>query len=88
MKVEELFVGAWVFYDNKLYRVLGIITDFDGNYRCKLSGDLVQWVSVSDLKPIPITAEILEKNEFVCDSGILRYKLVIGGTPLTTNFKL
>lgn len=64
MRTEELFIGAWVQYIGKPFRVLGIITDFFGNYRCKLSGDPVQWISVSNLQPLLLTEKLLKKNGF------------------------
>ena len=63
LKISDLSVGDWVKCDSKIYQLTSISNDgeveleFDDeyNYRCR-------GASVDDLKPIPITAEILEKN--------------------------
>ncbi len=63
LKISDLSVGDWVECEGKIYQLTSISNDgeveleFDDeyNYRCRGAG-------IEDIKPIPITAEILEKN--------------------------
>lgn len=63
MKIKELSVGDWVALENQPFEVIGInppYVDLLGNgNRLRLSD-----VYNENLLPIPLTAEILEKNGF------------------------
>lgn len=61
MKANELMIGDWVrcCTDPKPFR----IEQIDGVEE-QAYGDDGFYVDISDLQPIPITEEILEKNEF------------------------
>ncbi len=63
MKAEDLMIGDWVSFRSAfLDRVDGIAI---GGHSVHLEHD--RWQPVSDLKPIPITPEILKKNGFSLD---------------------
>lgn len=69
MKATELMVGDWVLWKNKpvqIVRVSGIRYEF-GHYDvllayCNNMGDGIENHDISSISPIPLTAEILEKN--------------------------
>lgn len=72
MNIEDIFIGAWVYVTNlpevgqkTAVKVLGINT-CKGCVRCEYNG-ITTWVWMERLEPIPLTAEILEKNGFVYD---------------------
>jgi len=70
IKVNELRIGNWVEYNNRLWKV-GSITDFptigvsDSNEECLLNEELSM--------PIPLTPDILEECEFI-EIGSFLYK--------------
>ncbi len=72
IKICELSVGDWVMnlYANKPSRVIGLRTMFQDTYEIIAVSDSTQYILIEDNKelhnfePIPITAEILEKNWF------------------------
>ena len=65
MKANELMVGDWVqntFMGNKvLCKVVGISTDITIEYQNRTR----KYEALKEVEPIPLTAEILEKNGFV-----------------------
>ena len=68
LKISDLSVGDWVKCEGKIYQLTSISNDgeveleFDHeyHYRCRGAG-------IDELEPIPITAEILEKNGWNSD---------------------
>ena len=88
LKISDLSVGDWVYYDkgNTPYSIRSIYRT--GIQDCVVLNDSVfpegVICFVDRLKPIPITAEILEKNGFECieeDADIALY-----GTPSCSIF--
>ena len=72
MKPEDLMIGNWVLHDGEPYKIrqLGIYgTTRDGDdYPAVCIGKpkgIGLIVERNEIKPIPLTAEILEKNGFV-----------------------
>lgn len=69
MKVTELMVGDWVYvvrgYDkhHTIEKIKGVIADEDEPYPVTISTG--ETVSLNDIKPIPLTEDILVKNGFV-----------------------
>ena len=60
MKIEELSIGDWVMYRNREWQVCSLY---------QFTGEVGLWrndsqicENVTDLRPIPLTPEILEKN--------------------------
>lgn len=60
MKIEELSIGDWVMYRNREWQVCSLY---------QFTGEVGLWrndsqicENVADLRPIPLTPEILEKN--------------------------
>lgn len=73
MKPNELMVGDWVqntFMGNKVpCKVVGISTDITIEYQNRTR----KYEALKEVEPIPLTAEILEKNGFdvmVCNDGV------------------
>lgn len=63
MKAEELMIGDWV----------NIHGD---NWRATLATLQLAWDKPGTIKPIPLTAEILEKNGFIrINADVTTYKL-------------
>ena len=68
MKASDLMIGDFVYvargYDKHLTieKVKGIIADKDEPYPVTISTG--ETVSLNDIKPIPLTEDILEKNGF------------------------
>lgn len=60
MKITDLMIGNWVAYRRDFPdKVDGIST---GGHSVHLEHD--GWVNIGDIQPVPLTPEILEKNEF------------------------
>lgn len=59
MFAEDLMIGDWVLFDDNLNKIRSLTND-NG---CTLSNKLHS-VMTYDLKPVPLTSEILEKNGF------------------------
>lgn len=88
MKANELMVGDWVCYSkannyytrineirhtevplNDQWYIEGMRSDND-----KISPNAVEYFAVETLSPIPLTAEILEKNGFdISDKEVMQY---------------
>lgn len=70
LKISDLSVGDWVRYEDKIYKLYAI--EECGLLRgvCKDSENIAHIVKNIDyFDPIPITAEILEKNGFEENCG-------------------
>lgn len=89
IKISDLSVGDWVRYDGRDYQVKSIHGDFE---RVTLIGNKEQRdESIYAIQPIPITAEILEKNGFVrrsADYPIYEYTTLLGKMLRTTMVNL
>jgi len=72
MKANELMIGDWVLFDHNPVRVaiLGAAQDSLG----LAVGDNVFGQPYSIIEPIPLTAEILEKNGFDMDDYTVHFK--------------
>ena len=62
MKANELMIGDWVLFATRLTKINGIA---EGGFSVNLERE--GWQSISAIEPIPLTAEILEKNGFEKD---------------------
>lgn len=70
MKANELMIGDWVrCTDPKPFRITDIETECGTPYFSVTGTDCLA-VDGGDLQPIPLTAEILEKNGFKVDPTI------------------
>ena len=71
MRIEELSIGDWVMWKvyNKTYDIQ--ITEIGNTLIKGLNDDIEYGVLLHQLSPIPLTAEILEKNglEFIDDGN-------------------
>ena len=77
LKISDLSVGDWVINHRGYPTKVQVITS-DGNLLCgelDAKSEHCTHLWVQDIKPIPITAEVLEKNGFEehC-GGIFRYE--------------
>lgn len=63
MKTNKLMIGDWVnnLIDNKYYKIFSLLT----NDVILENNESIFGYSCHDIEPIPLTAEILEKNGFV-----------------------
>lgn len=60
MNADELMVGDWILHKDNPIKVEEIICGgINPDWCC---GELMSSISESEIKPIPLTAEILEKN--------------------------
>lgn len=60
MNTDELMIGDWVLYNDKTIQVEEIVTGgINPEWLCGMMEYIIQ---EEDLKPIPLTNEILEKN--------------------------
>jgi len=80
MKVNELMIGDWALHDGEPYQIrqLGIYgVDRDGkDYPAVCVGKpngVGLIVERNEIEPIPITTEILEKNEFLANKHVYPY---------------
>jgi hypothetical protein len=64
MKAEELMIGDWVHYRGTNIQVTSLY-DKGGSNEIGWSDKESVWVNGSNVEPIPLTPEILEKNGFV-----------------------
>lgn len=62
--IKDLQIGDFILYHGRIYKVLGIKKDDNGDYRCLIDDDkhFGLWIKIEDIQPIPFTTEILEKN--------------------------
>ena len=71
IKITDLMIGDYVLYNGEIDRVSTIdLQESIGYKRVWLDNEKV-FVDVDDIEPIPLTAEILEKNGFRRDSMYL-----------------
>ena len=69
MKANELQIGDYVNYRGQIIKVTSLY-DKGGSNEVGWSNKESVWVNASNVEPIPLTPEILEKNGFVNDRGI------------------
>ena len=65
---KDLRIGDLVRYEDATYRVEGLYKRTNGKYLCYINSvdyDVTEEVSTNDVSPIPLTPEILEKNDFM-----------------------
>lgn len=78
LKISDLSVGDWVEYEGLHYPItfVGYGEGGDGSLVNLIRPDLSCFTcKISDISPIPITAEILEKNGFKdVSGGLFRYE--------------
>ena len=70
MKANELIIGDWVKYGNRFAIVKGIDTNLCHIMVSCNGNDELIWETYDNIEPIPITHEILEKNEFYAQANI------------------
>lgn len=85
IKISDLSVGDWVLYRDREWQVCSLyqFTGEVGLFR----KDSQICESIEDIDPIPITAEILKKNEFILQSSdfaIYEYSTLLGKILRTT----
>ena len=89
MKAEELMIGDLVLYQDEAIRVehiynngygvvVGEKTYEDLDYLSVGYNTRIVDITIDEVFPIPLTAEILEANEFLLDHGFYTIKNVIG----------
>ena len=61
---EKLQIGDWVKYTNPPYIQVASITKKKIGYHIKPNESRMHYVRLCEVEPIPITAELLEKNGF------------------------
>jgi len=66
MKAKEIQIGDYVNYRGQIIKVTSLY-DKGGSNEVGWSEKESVWVNADNVEPIPLTAEILEKNEFVLD---------------------
>ena len=70
MKANELMVGDWVMYENEPIMVWEI-DEYYHRINTEPDGyNAITCVEISEVTPIPLTPEILEKNGFWCEHNI------------------
>lgn len=67
MKVNELQIGDYVNYRGQIIKVTSLY-DKGGSNEVGWSDKESVWVNASNVEPIPLTADILEKNGFIKDA--------------------
>ena len=72
MKANELMIGDWVLFATRQTKINGIA---EGGFSVNLERE--GWQSISAIEPIPLTAEILEKNGFKFDGSGQRSMMLI-----------
>lgn len=77
MKPTELQIGNWVLIDNTPRQVVQLTKSKVG-YHTEPRECRIHYAGYADVKPIPITAEILEKNEFKYSSSIRMWLYGVG----------
>lgn len=79
MKAQDLMIGDFVFLENYGNAIIeNIDNDFGDNPSVKLISENIKhkdgykygycWCDLNEIFPLPLTPEILEKNEFECYS--------------------
>ena len=74
MEVNDLMVGDWMQFANGVQKVMVVGIKMDARYREKdpiitVENNRYRWIdkSLDELKPVLLTAEILESNGFIKD---------------------
>ncbi len=67
MKVKELQIGDYVDYRGQIIKITSLY-DKGGSNEVGWSNKESVWVNADNVKPIPLTPEILEKNGFIKES--------------------
>ena len=83
MKPEELMIGDWVYdkHYNGDIEPIQIHNIYGTEVNCKTErnrfdvDEIVSGTYMSDLQPIPLTPEILEKNGFIGDKNVCKTKM-------------
>jgi hypothetical protein len=95
LKISDLSVGDWVRCRGRNGRIERLeVIRYDERIRVAVESDLgtmYQFVGIEDIDPIPITAEMLEKNGFVrCSDefSIYEYTTLLGKILRTTQVHL
>ena len=85
MKANELMIGDWMQFANGVQKVMVVGIKMDARYREKdpiitVENNRYHWIEkpLDELKPIPLTAEILEANGF----SVGKYKLPVSGNEI------
>lgn len=84
MKAEELMIGDWVHYRGTNIQVTSLY-DKGGSNEIGWSDKERVWVNADNVEPIPLTAEILEKNGFIKSEedqilmGGIGFAIIYGG---------
>lgn len=68
MKANELMIGDYVNYRGQIIKVTSLY-DKGGSNEVGWSDKESVWVNASNVEPIPLTPEILEKNGFIKDAN-------------------
>ena len=69
MEVKELMIGDYVNYRGQIIKVTSLYDKGDSN-EVGWSDKESVWVNADNVEPIPLTAEILEKNGFEFMTGL------------------
>lgn len=75
MRATELQIGDWAKYTNPPYIKVASITKKKIGYHVKDDEPRMHHVRLCEVEPIPITAEILEKNGFALVHEQLPYRM-------------
>lgn len=62
IKIEELRIGNFVMHNNEITEIYNIISDYNG---VNMHMDYLYYIEISELKPIPLTEEILLNCGFI-----------------------
>ncbi len=71
MKTEKLMFNDWVYNKNDKFKTPFQVKKIDKNTVMDENGC---YSNLVDIRPIPLTPEILEKNGFINDKGIFVYE--------------
>ena len=72
MKAKEIQIGDYVNYRGQIIKVTSLY-DKGGSNEVGWSDKESVWVNADNVEPIPLTSEILEKNEFVANKHVYPY---------------
>ena len=87
IKISDLSIGDWVMYRDREWQVCSLYKFTEEVGLLRKDSQFCEYVS--DLHPIPLTPEILEKNGFVKEEdedGNKRYSLIEGGTKFSLGY--
>lgn len=97
IKISDLSVGDWVLYESTVRTVPMKVLEIGEKYtmcdgQIYITGETEagrMFCEITDIHPIPLTPEILEKNGFVKEEdedGNKRYSLIEGGTKFSLGY--